>query len=466
MRQLLTSRITVLVLSLSILRLIASPFFGYGVDEAHYVLYAKNLALSYFDHPPLVGWTHSVFSAFIQNEFAARVPAILLGALNSFLIYDLLKEKDKNGAFLAVIALNGSLTIGVLFLTLMPDSLLITSMLLLLYAVKRLEGEKTFLNYLYIGLILGVAGLSKYTAVLLVPALFAYIAYKKRYDIIFNSKTLVSILVSCAVISPVLIWNIQNDFASFAFQASHVSGGDKIDIKTFFTSLGRQAATYNPALFLIAFFGLYKAAKNREFLLPLCIGVAVVLFMFYSQSKQVALPHWISPFFVLFIPIGTLYLYKTAPKTTKYIVYISLAIAVLIHLELIFKIGKFPDYKSPFRDIAGWDNGSKIGANIAKQRCADGLAVTNWSEASRVILYSEFPVFLLDSRVDQFDMWQKESPEGKNLLFINPKTFYRDINGSYRCDEIIPAGRYDETINGGIVDSFSYELCINYQGIR
>ena len=163
MRQLLTSRITVLVLSLSILRLIASPFFGYGVDEAHYVLYAKNLALSYFDHPPLVGWTHSVFSAFIQNEFAARVPAILLGALNSFLIYDLLKEKDKNGAFLAVIALNGSLTIGVLFLTLMPDSLLITMMLLLLYAVKRLEGEKTFLNYLYIGLILGVAGLSKYT---------------------------------------------------------------------------------------------------------------------------------------------------------------------------------------------------------------------------------------------------------------------------------------------------------------
>ena len=29
---------------------------GLSVDEAHYALYATHLALSYFDHPPLVGW--------------------------------------------------------------------------------------------------------------------------------------------------------------------------------------------------------------------------------------------------------------------------------------------------------------------------------------------------------------------------------------------------------------------------
>mgnify|MGYP006387388173 CR=1 FL=1 len=29
---------------------------GLSVDEAHYALYAQHLALSYFDHPPLVGW--------------------------------------------------------------------------------------------------------------------------------------------------------------------------------------------------------------------------------------------------------------------------------------------------------------------------------------------------------------------------------------------------------------------------
>ena len=29
---------------------------GLSVDEAHYLLYAVHPALSYFDHPPLVGW--------------------------------------------------------------------------------------------------------------------------------------------------------------------------------------------------------------------------------------------------------------------------------------------------------------------------------------------------------------------------------------------------------------------------
>ena len=29
---------------------------GLSVDEAHYALYAAHPALSYFDHPPLVGW--------------------------------------------------------------------------------------------------------------------------------------------------------------------------------------------------------------------------------------------------------------------------------------------------------------------------------------------------------------------------------------------------------------------------
>lgn len=466
MRQLLNSKIIVLVLSLTLLRLLTAPFFGYGVDEAHYVLYSNNLALSYFDHPPLVGWIHFLFSIFAQNEFTARVPAILLGAIDSFLVYGLLKDKDKNGAFLAVVALNASLTIGVLFLTLMPDSLLITFMLLLIYAVKRLENDKNISNYLLLGLVLGFAGLSKYTAILFVPALFLYIAVLRRWDIVLNRYLPLSVTTAILIVSPVAVWNFQNDFASFAFQASHVSGGDGADIKTFFTSFGRQAATYNPALFLIAFFGLYKALRQREFLLPSAIGIVVVLFMFYSQSKQVALPHWISPFFVLFIPIGAFYLYKKAPKTTKYIAYISLSLAVLVHFELIFKLGKFPDYKSPFRDIAGWDKASKLGAETADKRCADGLAVTNWSEASRVMLYSKFPVFLLDTRVDQFDIWQKSSPIGKNLLFINPKTFYKDINNSYKCDELLHVGEYTEAINKGIVDSFAYELCINYQGAK
>lgn len=59
----------IFIIVVAILRLTLAPFVGLGVDEAHYVLYALNLDLSYFDHPPLVGWFQYIFtSVFGTNE--------------------------------------------------------------------------------------------------------------------------------------------------------------------------------------------------------------------------------------------------------------------------------------------------------------------------------------------------------------------------------------------------------------
>ncbi len=460
--------ILLLISSITLLRLIAAPFFGYGVDEAHYVLYAKHLALSYFDHPPLVGWTHYIFSFFGGGEFWARVPAVLLGAANSYLVYLLLREKGESAALWAVAGLNASLVLGVLFLTLMPDSLLITLMLLLIFVVKRVENNATAVNYLLLGAIFGLLGLAKYTAILFVPAFVVYLFWVRRADILFTPKLFISFFAALLFISPVIIWNIQNDFASLSYQASHVSGGESGSLKNFFVSLGRQFAAYNPALFLIAFYGLYKAVKSKEFRLEISLGAAIALFMLISQYRQVALPHWISPFFALFVPIGVFYLYHVRPTFAKWTVGVSLAIALIIQAELIAKVGRFPNFKSPFRDIYGWDMAcAKASKLLSEQNSTNkALAVTNWSMASRAIVYSSAPVYLVDERKDQFDIWQSGEPMGKELLFINPKTFNTDINGSYKCDTLTKIGEYNATIDGGIVESFSYELCTNFGGRR
>ncbi len=79
-----------LITAFTAVRLAVAPTFGFGTDEAHYVLYAKFLDLSYFDHPPLVGWIHMLFYYTLgANEFLARLPAILLFTVTSFLCYRL-----------------------------------------------------------------------------------------------------------------------------------------------------------------------------------------------------------------------------------------------------------------------------------------------------------------------------------------------------------------------------------------
>jgi 4-amino-4-deoxy-L-arabinose transferase-like glycosyltransferase len=72
------------IIFVAIIRLLLAPLVGLGVDEAHYVLYGLNLDLSYFDHPPLVGWVEFIStSVFGTSEFGARLPAILIGFLVS-----------------------------------------------------------------------------------------------------------------------------------------------------------------------------------------------------------------------------------------------------------------------------------------------------------------------------------------------------------------------------------------------
>jgi hypothetical protein len=80
--------ILLLIAFFTLVRLAVSPSFGLGVDEAHYFLYAKYLDISYVDHPPLVGWFHAlIYSLFGTSEFLVRLPAIILFALTTYLVY-------------------------------------------------------------------------------------------------------------------------------------------------------------------------------------------------------------------------------------------------------------------------------------------------------------------------------------------------------------------------------------------
>ena len=61
-----------LVFVLMILLTCKALFFIFGnplPDEAYYWLWSKNIALSYFDHPPLVSWFQALLSFFSNNKY-------------------------------------------------------------------------------------------------------------------------------------------------------------------------------------------------------------------------------------------------------------------------------------------------------------------------------------------------------------------------------------------------------------
>ena len=465
----------------TLIRLFVAPFFGLGVDEAHYVLYAKYIAWSYVDHPPLVGWVHApIFYLLGTNEFLARLPAILIFAAASYCAYLFILKITQSTrlSLMSVLALNCSFMFNALGLMLLPDSLLLIFVFLLIFIAEKIDREKKPLDFILLGILLGLMGLAKYTSILLVPPLIIFFLMKKRYDVIFSRYMFLAALIAFIFIMPVIYWNITHDFISFRYQGSHVFGSLATSFKNFIESLAAQFGAYSPFLFIIAFYGFFKALRSQNVYLRLAVlfGGTIMVFFLLTSFYERTLPHWPSIFYLLFIPIGTYTLLQAQEKWKRNFLYFSvgfsLVLTLFIYVELAGKFFTFPNYKSPFRDIYGFPAILKQADGILKQNISSApkaIAVSNWTMGSRTMYYNlpyKNAVFVIDNRQDQFDVWQKNDPLGYDLLFLTTHFNELDIKKHVRCGQTDVAGKTDLLLNGAKVDTVEFVWCRNYQGVK
>jgi type IV secretory pathway VirB3-like protein len=470
-------KILLLILFFTAMRLVVAPSFGLGVDEAHYVLYGYYLDWSYVDHPPLVGWTQAfMLHLFGDSVFWARVPAVLLMALISLQSYRFLlyAKATKTQALWGVTALNSSFMFGAIGLMLLPENFLLALVFPIMMSVLRIEEEGKTKDYIWLGIWLGLAGLSKYTAVILLPPILLYILAKRRYDLLINPRILLTASIGAILILPVILWNASHEWISFVYQSSHVAGSTTVAFKPFIRSLLAQAGAYNPFLFVISLYGVIASlrSKNPAILLALWVGLGVELFFIATSFLKPVLPHWPSLFYLLFIPIGTIALFNRGGRYAtagRIAIIFSLILNIAIHAELVGKWGSFPDYKSPFRDIYGFDTRINKGVMLLKTLNAPkkALAVTNWTYGSRLDYYAKaygVKTFVLDDYNRQFALWENESPVGYDLLII--QSHFSDVPDSLRCETLQPLKSEDILLNGHKVDTVDYLLCKDYQGTK
>jgi len=464
----------------SLIRLWVSASFGLGVDEAHYVLYAKNLDWSYVDHPPLVGWIHALFYYTLgPGEFSARLPAVLIFALVSFFVYRFILSfsDSKKIALIGVLGINGSFMMNALSIMLLPESILFALILPLIYFTRRIESQGRFRDFILLGIVLGVAGLTKYTAILFVPAILIYLIMKKQYHLIFSPYMIFAGFAAILMVTPVIYWNIEHDFISFRYQTGHLLGNSLINPVKPFESIAAQFGAYSPFLFLIAFYGFFKGFRHSDdnVRLAMLFGGIIYAFFLYSSLYETSLPHWTGIFYLLFIPIGIFYLmdHPTSFKLNflKVSLVFSLLMTLFLYAELAGKFFTFPDYKSPFQDIYGHEAIAKEADELfrANSHPRKALAVTNWTMGSRIMYYTlpyKIPVFVIDERIDQFDLWQNTSSAGYDLLFLNTHFTNLDIGKSVVCDKVQYVKTVDISLNGGKVDTVDFVWCMNYNGIK
>jgi hypothetical protein len=316
-------------------------------DEAYYALYGEHLAWGYFDHPPMVGLMTFLSSIFFSGALGVRFFTIVASCLSLLVIWRIAtynfnlsspidssqrtNQRWKCSAFDGVNDMGetdsklSTLNSTLLFFTLAfsivmfniygfvttPDASLILFSALFLLVYQHYLADKSWKNALMMGLTMALMVYSKYHAFLLLGLIVL-----SNLKLLKDGKFWVACLLSLALLTPHILWQVNNDFPSFKY---HLAGRNEAFRWSYFLEyLPNQLLIFNPFTFWAVVYVLikYRADNTIERGLRFIL-IGFFLFFWLMAFRGHVEPHWT---IVCVIPMVVLVYRKalTDEKLRKY----------------------------------------------------------------------------------------------------------------------------------------------------
>jgi len=234
-------------------------------QEAYYWNYSRHLALSYFDHPPLHAWLIWLSTRMGTSEFTVRLFAPLCAfgtAYFCFLTGKLLF--NARVAFYFALSLNAILIFNIGSVILTPDVPLLFFWALSLFLFAKLVTTGKGKYWYPLGICLGLSMLSKYTAIFIPISIVVFLLLSREHRFwLVRKEPYLAALISTLTFLPVLIWNAQHGWASFAFQTSRRVGElGLISLHHFLAYLGSQIGVVSPLIYGVMIYTLIRLSVD------------------------------------------------------------------------------------------------------------------------------------------------------------------------------------------------------------
>lgn len=460
---------------------------GFSVDEAHYALYATHLALSYFDHPPLVGWVQWPLVALDAPTAVLRLIPEVLWLGTALLVHGIALRLQgptdgpvagTQAGFWAVLAMALAPLLHVLGIGLLPDTLLMFFTAALVWWTLELMQRGTLLSVVWwvaLGVLLGLAGLSKYTAIFVALALGLCLLVSLGPRVLVSGRLWLAVLIALALVSPVVVWNAQNQWISFTYQAKHGAGGgwNALDVLRF---LVVQIVAFGPLM--VWGWGRHAARAFSTLRWFFVVPFAVLALL---AGGGTSLPHWTAPAWVALAPLAGVALAQAHRNGQRQVVralaWLQGALcACVLGLMVTGGVplvqgttgsGNPSNPSNPFADVHGWDAAGARARALAAQHDLQRVAVQNWTLASRLAWYARpLPIHVLEDRFDQFDLWAGDLPKGADTLLVDWSQLAYEVplgaHGFARC-ELLDTQAVHRM--GVAITSFSFYACHDWSGV-
>ena len=468
----------------TLLRLVAAGNAGLSVDEAHYALYGFHPDWSYFDHPPMIGWLQTIALQFSESDLAMRALPILLFAATSWLMYrvtiTLFPKQTLWLGFISVALLQSGMMFQLIGMAMLPDTPLLLLGLLLLRVLHSIVIEGRVRYWIWLGVLLGLAALSKYTSITLLVTVVLALTVSKQWRQLLTPWPWLSIVIGSILIMPILYWNYRHDWISFLYQLHHGTGNSSWDWLRFLASEGAQLLTYGPGLVIFGLIALAAGVRQwRESGVWLCIlfSVPVLLLFGMGAGYEMTLPHWTSLGWAGLAPLTAYWLLRHWESlwvrigVRSAIIY-SVAVIAIIFSELISPWMPFSDNENPLRDLYGWSQASHRAEQLRRQMSVGQdestplLFTDNWTYGSRLAWYARpSKVQITDNRYDQFDIWfGSPQNDARGIMVLWPDQDAVPVTGGQgEFTECVLRDRLPISTHGQLISTFSFYACHGFR---
>lgn len=289
------------------LRLLFMVNIGLIDDEAYHWSWAKELSLSYFDHPGMIAWMEAISTGFLgEAAWTVRLPAFLCYLGTVVVAYQLAKEIFNSwvGCFTGLILFFSPIW-GFGGFVASPEPPFMFFWTLGAFVFWRGYGApegfrwSRVRTWVVLGFIMGLGLNSKFIMAMLAFGFGVYLLLTpKKWRELFTPWPYVGILIATLLCLPIFIWNVNYEWPGFKYQFHDRHSGSGFAIGRWIEFFAAQWLIYSPVLFVLLMYALYFGFRHRRHLgyrFLLCLALPSFLVFYIQPLFAEYKPHWFGP---------------------------------------------------------------------------------------------------------------------------------------------------------------------------
>jgi 4-amino-4-deoxy-L-arabinose transferase-like glycosyltransferase len=473
----------IVIAAMTALRIAYASLIDLRTDEAYYWTWSKEYSLSFLDHPPMIAWfIRFGTTVFGDTNLGVRFAGIVAMLATQLLLADIARRvtHDVRAIVFALLMPEAALYYGLLMAKVAPDTALIPFAVAMIWSLVRLAESNDQRWWLAAGLFGGLSLLSKFTVVMLLPAVAAFMLVPDwRLRQLRSLYPWLAALIAMIVFSPVLIWNYQHDWASFRFQAVRAVSAHEFSLRTVGDYIGLQWGLVGFVLLPVVLSGLvltawrgYRAREPVAILLSTAVIVPFLYFFWKSLTLRVGdtwpMFMWPVGFAAAAINIALLsregwpaWMVRSTMRWANVAIVAGIAMVVLVFLYYVAAPWNFIGRADPIGGEAGYEAlVARVEAELQKTG-ATWIATTDYRTYAmlRWFLKDRLPVIEVTER----GRFQGFSDPGTDRIKGHPGLYVArepdqllplwNLTGAKRE----PLERVDRTWRGIVMDTYALE---------